>query len=100
MPVRRWNHKRYHVVGQAEFWTAFVKATGVLFGVGEEGILIRSPIDPHRRKRVTVRFNVLGYPRVFETEGKMERVQQSTLAIMFFDKPAGLNKLLRWLERR
>lgn len=98
MPVKSWNHKRYHVAGKAEFWTAHVKATGDLLDVAEEGILIRSEIELNRRRRVMVRFKVLGYPRVLETEGRLERIHQSTLAIMFLDEPTGLEELLQWLE--
>ncbi len=99
MPVKSRSHKRCPAAGKAEFWTAHVKATGDLLDVGEEGILIRSEIETNRRRRVTVRFKVLGYPSVLETEGRLERVHLSTLAIMFLDKPAGLDELLRWLER-
>ncbi len=98
MPVKSRSHKRCPAAGKAEFWTAHVKATGDLLDVGEEGILIRSEVELNRRRRVTVSFKVLGYPQVFETEGRLERVRLSTLAIMFLDKPAGLDELLRWLE--
>ncbi len=100
MPVGRRNHKRYPAAGQAEFWTASMKATGDLLDVAKGGVLIRSADVPSDGSGITVRFTVSGYSRMFEAEGWVVRDQPDSIAVMFFDEPAGLGGLLRWLERR
>ncbi len=37
VPVKSRSHKRYHVAGKAEFWTAHVKATGDCSMLGKRG---------------------------------------------------------------
>ena len=100
MPTEGRRHKRYPVAGQAEFWTASMKATCDLLDVSKGGVLIRSADVPSGESGITVRFTVLGYSRMFEADGHVVRAQLDSIAVMFFDEPPGLDGLLRWLERR
>ena len=99
MPVERRSYKRYPAAGQAEFWSTTLKGAGELLDVAKGGVLIRSADVPSEESGITVLFTVSGYQRMFEAEGRVVRAQLDTIAVMFFDEPAGLEELLRWLER-
>ncbi len=100
MPAERRSHKRYPAAGDAMFLAASLMARGDLLDVAKGGALIRSADVPSEGSGITVHFTVSGYSRLFEAEGRVVRAQLDTIAVMFFDEPAGLGGLLRWLERR
>ena len=100
MPIGRRGHERYLAVGEVEFWTASMRATGDLLDVAKGGVLFRSADVPSEESGITVRFTVSGYSRMFEAEGWVVRAHPDSIAVMYFDELPGLGELLQRLERR
>ena len=100
MPTERRRHTRYPAAGDATFLTASLMARGDLLDVAKGGALIHGAVVPSNGNGITVRFTVSGYPGKFEAEGKVVRDHPHMIAIIFLDEPAGLEELLRWLERK
>ena len=99
MPAERRRHKRYPVDGDATFLAASLMANGDLLDVAKGGALIHGAVVPSDGSWIAVHFVVSGYPWKFEAKGKVVRDHPYRIAIMFLDEPAGLEELLRWLER-
>ncbi len=91
--------KRYPVAGRILFQSESVEANGRLVDIGKWGALIRSEIKPFEGEETTARLYVHDYSRVIQVRGMVLRVQSDSWSMMFLEKPVGLAKLLRWLER-
>jgi len=74
-------------------------ATGDLLDIAKGGALLRTEVEFSQAMEVRVRFQVQDYPEAFEVKGMVVRVQQDSVAIMFLEVPAGIDKLLQWLEK-
>ena len=100
MGVERRKYKRYGVTGRAEFQADSERAVGELLDIGTGGLLIRSRLVPDKGTNIWAQFTVAGYPGAFESRGRVVRSQLDVVAVMFLEPPAGLEKLLGWLEHR
>ncbi len=92
--------KRYPVSGRTLFRTESMEAAGELLDISRGGARIRSEVKPLEGAEIAVRFTVQNYPEVFEVRGIVLRVQSDSWAMMFLEKPGGLAKLLRSLDKR
>ncbi len=93
-------YKRYPVSGKALFQAESQKTTGELVDVSRGGIRIRSKVKPLEGEEIAVRFSVKSYPEVFKVRGMVVRVQSGSWAVLFFEEPMGLAKLLWALDAR
>ena len=99
MSVTNGRFKRYPVAGRTLFRTESVEANGRLVDIGKWGALIRSEIKPFEGEETTARLYVHDYSRVIQVRGMVLRVQSDSWAMMFLEKPVGLAKLLRSLDK-
>ncbi len=91
------HYKRYPVSGRALFQAESMKTRGELVDVSRGGIRIRSEVKPLEGEEVVVRFSVKNYPEVFKVRGLVVGVQSDSWAVLFFEEPVGLAKLLWYL---
>ncbi len=92
-------YMRYAVSGQIEFRTEVDEAVGELVHIGRRGMLIRSQFKPPLRTDLSMHFTVQGYGETFRVGGRVVGSEKDMIAIMFPVEPAGMEKLLQWLER-
>ena len=92
-PEKR-HYKRYIVTGEVVLLTASEEFTGELVNVGMGGVLIFTNFSPPCGTNLTLRFVIHGYPTRCEAKGKVVRLQQGMLAVLFSEEALGLKKLL------
>ena len=87
-------YKRYPVSGKALFQAESGGAAGELVDISRGGVRIRSKFKPLEGEDITVRFTLKEYSEVFQVRGIVVGVQSDSWAVLFFEEPAGLAKLL------
>ena len=90
-------YKRYPVSGNVLFRGESKEIRGELVDVSRGGIRIRSEVKPLEGEEVLVRFSVKNNPEVFKVRGLMVGVQSDSWAVLFFEEPVGMAKLLWYL---
>ncbi len=93
-------YTRYPVSGNVLFRAESKEIRGELVDVSRGGIRIRSEVKPLEGEEVIVRFSVKNYLEVFKVRGMVAGVQSDSWAVLFFEEPMGLAKLLWSLDAR
>ena len=91
---------RYSVSGRALFRAESMEIRGELVDVSRGGIRIRSKVKPLEGDEIAVRFSVKSYPDVFKVRGMVVGVQSDSWAVLFFEEPMGMAKLLWALDAK
>ena len=100
MPITSGYYKRYPVSGKALFQAESIESTGELVDISRGGMRIRSKIKPLEGEEIVVRFTLKQYSAVFNVRGMVVGVQSDSWAVLFFEEPVGLTKLLWPLDAR
>ena len=100
MKTEKRRYKRYPVSGQVEFRTELEKAVGELIHISRRGIFVRSHFMPPLRTDLSIHFTVRGYGETFRVGGRVVGSEKDRIAVMFSVEPAGMEKLLQWLDRK
>ena len=100
MSITSGYYRRYPVSGRTLFQAESMEATGELVDISRGGARIRSKVKPLEGDEIVVRFTVKGYSEAFKVRGIVVRVQSDSWAVLFFEEPVGLAKLLWSLDAR
>jgi len=92
------HYKRYLVSGKALFQAETGETTGELVDISRGGVRIRSKFKPLEGEEIAVRFTLKEYSEVFQVRGMVVGVQSDSWAVLFFEEPVGLAKLLGPLD--
>ena len=98
MKSEKRRYKRYAVSGKVEFRTEVEAAVGELVHIGRRGILIRSHFLPPLRTNLSIHFTVQRYGETFSVGGRVVGSEKDMIAVSFSLEPAGMEKLLQWLD--
>ncbi len=100
MSITSGYYMRYSVSGRALFRAESMEIRGELVDVSRGGIRIRSKVKPLEGDEIAVRFSVKSYPDVFKVRGMVVGVQSDSWAVLFFEEPMGMAKLLWALDAK
>ena len=98
-PLAR-RHKRYIVSGSVVFRSSEGTTCGQLLNIAKGGLLAQTEAIHPWKAKLSLLFDVTGYPERFPIWGQVVRIDGSLLTINFLEEPEAIEYLLNWLELR